>query len=206
MTLVQTSGRSKRYALMYGGELVSTAELQDGDYLATSLVVVESEDDNDFLGSVPVDALPPLPPQGTWLEAGDLYADGDRAVLVRQPHERTGHPVDDLIPSHFLVHRPDVDGIGWIAGEPVTIGTIRTYEGVEYVCIQPHVTQDDWQPPNVPSLWSVVSEPIDEWQAGVSYDIGDVVIYNGTEYECLQAHTAQVGWEPPNTPALWSAL
>jgi hypothetical protein len=160
VTRITTSGRSKRYAITDADTLVASGELQDGDYLATPLTVVADEDDNAFLAAVPVDALDPLPAAGTELESGDLYADAGRAVMVRQPHTRTEHPVDDLVPTLFLVYRENVDGIEWVAGESVTRGTIRTYDGTEYRCIQPHVTE--FAPPSVPALW----EPFvvgDEW-------------------------------------------
>jgi hypothetical protein len=77
------------------------------------------------------------------------------------------------VPTLFLVHRPDTDGIAWVAGEPVTIGTIRIYEGVEYVCIQPHVTQSDYTPPTTPALWEVYEEP----QPGEDWvDSGETVV------------------------------
>jgi hypothetical protein len=206
VTRITTSGRSKRYAITDADTLVASGELQDGDYLATPLTVVADEDDNAFLAAVPVDALDPLPAAGTELESGDLYADAGRAVMVRQPHMRTEHAVDDLVPTLFLVYRDNVDGIEWVAGESVTVGTIRTYDGTAYRALQAHVTQGDWTPPSVPSLWEQYTEPTSEWQSGVSYSIGDAVLYDGTEYECIQAHTSQVGWEPPNVPALWSLV
>lgn len=162
MTLVQTARRSKRYALMHEGALTASGELRDGDYLATSLDVVADEDDNAFLDAVPVDALDPLPAAGVRLEAGDLYDDNGRAVMVRQEHTRTEHPVDDLVPTLFLVYRADVDGIEWITGESVVIGTIRTFESETYRCKQGHITQSDWWPSKdgvLGVLWEVYEEP-----------------------------------------------
>lgn len=208
MTLVTTTGRAKRYALLLAGELVATGELCGTDYLATSLDVVADEDDNAFLAAVPADALPPLPDSG-WLEAGDLYADGDRTVMVRQSHNRTEHDVDDLVPTLFLVYREDADDVlKWVAGESVVVGTRRTYDGVTYQCRQSHVTQTDWTPPATPALWAVVQEEPagSEWAPGVAYTIGDVVTYDGAEYACRQSHTSQVGWEPPKVLALWLPL
>jgi hypothetical protein len=190
---------------MSGGSVVSSSNLRAGDYLATSLDVVVSDNDNEFLDLIPVDAIEPLPGQGVRLEAGELYEESGRVVMVRQSHIRTEHAVDDLVPTLFLVHRDSVDGVEWVAGERVIVGDRRVYNGTEYECIQGHVTQEDWDPPSVPALWSVVSEPpTNEWQSGVSYDIGDLVTYDGTEYQCIQAHTSQVGWEPNTTPALWA--
>lgn len=49
------------------------------------------------------------------------------------------------------------------------MGTRRMYEGVEYECLQSHVTQADWTPDVVPALWAVI-EPetptTPEWTRG----------------------------------------
>ena len=86
----------------------------------------------------------------------------------------------------------------WIAGEQVSVGTLRVYGGDTYRCIQAHVTQSDWTPPAVPALWAIVvpSGP-GEWAIGVAYSIGDEVTYGGTSYRCIQAHTAKLDGRRP---------
>jgi len=152
-------------------------------------------------------AFPPLPDSG-WLDAGAVYQYGDGAVIVRQSHQRTEHEPED-VPALFMVWREDAASVlEWIAGEQVTVGTRRMYEGVEYECLQSHVTQTAWAPPATPSLWAVVvaePEPDDEWAVGVSYKVGDVVTYQGREYRCLQAHTSIATWTPL-VQSLWQAL
>lgn len=162
MTTILPTNRAIRYFVNADEPIVGVTQVGDLTGVNPTLDVVESPDDNDFLGNVPVEALDPLPPQGTQLDAGDVYADGDRAVLVRQPHICTEHAVDDLIPTLFLVHRPDIDGIAWVTGEPVTVGTIRTYDGETYRCKQSHTTQPDWWPSKagvLDVLWEVYEEP-----------------------------------------------
>jgi hypothetical protein len=150
-------------------------------------------------------AFPELPESG-WLEQDDIYQWGATLVMVRQSHNRTQYSPDET-PALFIVYREDAaEVLEWIAGEQVHVGTRRVYDGVEYECLQAHVTQSDWTPPAVPALWRAVVEPSDEWQAGTAYTIGDVVSYLGVLYECRQSHTSQPGWEPPNVPALWLAL
>jgi len=206
MTIITADTRAIYYEA-HGAETVNgVTPVSASTGISEALTAVSSDNENAFLGMVDAANLAPLPSAGALLGAGDLYADGDRAVMVRKSHARTEHAVDDLVPTLFLVHRENVDGVEWVAGESVVIGTIRIYDGVTYRALQSHVTQSDWTPPNVPALWEQYTEPTDEWQAGVSYAIGDIVTYDGTEYECIQAHTSQVGWEPPNVPALWSAL
>jgi hypothetical protein len=181
-----------------------------GDYMATSLPVRYAETENELLGQLDTEtaAFPPLPDSG-WLEQDAIYQHNGQAVIVRQSHNRTEHEPAD-VPALFMVHREDAgQGVEWIAGEQVYVGTERTYEGSTYRCLQAHVTQSDWTPDATPALWAVVAEepePTDEWQVGVSYAIGDVVTYKGIQYECRQAHTSQAGWEPPRVLALWLPL
>ncbi|MBK8184803.1 MAG: hypothetical protein IPK63_18750 [Candidatus Competibacteraceae bacterium] len=115
-------------------------------------------DENEYLGLLaPVaTAFPPLPAAGTPLTQGDIYLWGAIAVMVRQSHIRTEHD-PDTVPALFIIHRLD-DSIDWIADEQVNLGTRRTFNGVLYQVIQPHVTQSDWTPPTVPALWKVVEE------------------------------------------------
>lgn len=115
-------------------------------------------DENEYLGILtPVASqFPPLPAAGTPLKAGDIYSWNGGAVMVRQDHVRTEHD-PDTVPALFLVHRLD-NGIDWIAGEQVYVGTRRAYNSVIYEAIQAHVTQSDWTPPAVPALWKVVEE------------------------------------------------
>jgi len=54
----------------------------------------------------------------------------------------------------WMVYRPNADQLlEWVGSEPVQVGTRRTYGGAEYVCLQAHVTQTGWEPPNVLALW-----------------------------------------------------
>lgn len=207
MSLITTNGRTKLVALYDGDTLIQSAALIDGNYLATSLTVIESEDEGGYVGLLDPTTLPELPAQGTWLERYEIYRWQDIAVMVRQGHYRTEHdPMD--VPALFVVHRPDEPGLDWIVGEPVEVGMIRVYEGTTYRCRQAHVTQVDWTPPATPALWEEYSTepPTAEWQPWTAYTIGDIVTYNGAEYECRQSHTSQPGWEPPNVPALWLPL
>ena len=207
MTLIKTTDRPIRYVLERPDSQPRMEALGAGDYMATSLPVRYAETENELLGQLDSEtaAFPPLPDSG-WLEQDAIYQHNGQAVIVRQSHNRTEHDPAD-VPALFLVHREDASqGVEWIAGEQVYVGTERTYEGSTYRCLQAHVTQSDWTPDATPALWAVVAEdpePTDEWQVGVSYATGDVVTYKGIQYECRQAHTSQAGWEPPNVLALW---
>ncbi len=41
----------------------------------------------------------------------------------------------------------------WAAGTNYATGATATYNGVGYVCLQGHLAQPGWEPPNVPALW-----------------------------------------------------
>ncbi|MDQ6419014.1 fibronectin type III domain-containing protein [Paenibacillus sp. LHD-117] len=41
----------------------------------------------------------------------------------------------------------------WAAGVSYQAGNVVTYNGVTYVCLQPHTSLAGWEPPNVPALW-----------------------------------------------------
>ncbi|PZG12345.1 carbohydrate-binding protein [Nonomuraea aridisoli] len=41
----------------------------------------------------------------------------------------------------------------WAPWTSYAAGAVVTYNGVDYVCLQPHTSQPGWEPPNVPALW-----------------------------------------------------
>ncbi|MEV3984619.1 glycosyl hydrolase family 18 protein [Nonomuraea sp. NPDC049758] len=43
----------------------------------------------------------------------------------------------------------------WAPWTAYTAGTVVTYNGVDYVCLQAHTSQPGWEPPNVAALWKV---------------------------------------------------
>lgn len=46
-------------------------------------------------------------------------------------------------------------------------GQIRRYKDVLYKCIQDHTSQADWTPDTAVSLWSLTSDPAEEWPAWI---------------------------------------
>ena len=41
----------------------------------------------------------------------------------------------------------------WAPNVSYTVGTIVSYAGLNYKCLQSHTSQTGWEPPNVPALW-----------------------------------------------------
>lgn len=48
----------------------------------------------------------------------------------------------------------------WEAGRSYVKGDVVSYNGIYYQCIQPHNSQEGWEPSNVPALWNVYSGDI----------------------------------------------
>lgn len=145
---------------------------------------------------------------GTTYAVDDLVSYADSLWKCRQAHTATDPGwIPPNVPALWLVYRKDADQtLPWVAGEQVFIDTRRTYSGGEYRCIQAHVTQSDWTPPAVPTLWALVPPPTPEWQPWTYYAINTVVTYQGHTYKCRQSHTSQPAWTPPVVPALWLLL
>lgn len=211
MALIQPADRPEYWAVEIQGAIAYTGltELDQATGTADSLTTYHDADENAYLGKAASHAANynPLPDSG-WLAAGDIYGYGGGLVIVRQSHNRTEHAPAD-VPALFSVYRPAASGPqAWVANEPVSVGMQRTYGGKTYRAVQSHVTQSDWQPPNVPALWEEVVEtsPTGEWAVGVAYQIDDEVTYQGITYRCRQAHTSQIGWQPPAVLALWLPL
>ena len=158
--------------------------------------------------------FPDLPEEGQPVEQGQIYRYGDGMVMARQSHTRTQHAPGEVL-ALFVAYRSPEQGLEWIVGEEVKLGTLREYEGGQYIVHQPHVTQDDWRPDTTPSLWREVEKPVPEdpvttesndvpeWEPGETVVVGDLRSYEGDVYECIQAHNTINSWEPPNVPALW---
>ena len=65
-----------------------------------------------------------------------------------------------------------------------TTGQLRRHNGVLYRCVQDHKSQEGWEPAAAASLWSVTSDPAEEWPewsqpigAHDAYDAGARVSY-----------------------------
>lgn len=170
--------------------------------VSNALTVVHAEGETEYLEALNNANVTPSPlPDSGQLEIGQVYTWDGQMVMVRQSHERTIYPPDQT-PALFLFYG---DGVNWIVGEQVFVGTRRTYNDITYECLQAHVTQVDWTPPNVPALWVVVNTGggILDWVSGEQgIQIGDLRRYNNVVYRCIQNPGINI-WPPPTVPALW---
>jgi len=86
----------------------------------------------------------------------------------------------------------------WLAGENLSVGDRRAYEGILYEVVQAHTTQSGWEPPNVPALFKRVwTEEYPEWVqptgAQDAYAKGDKVTHNGKKWVSTADNNV---WEP----------
>lgn len=122
---------------------------------------------------VPIgDEAPPgyVPPTG----AHDAYQSGERITwedglvyeatrdgVVHSPAEDPdswrqvtdeGEPADDDQPED---PQEPSEAEAWAAGVSYAIGDKVTHGAQTYVCIQPHTSEEGWEPPAAPALWSL---------------------------------------------------
>lgn len=105
-----------------------------------------------------------------------------------------------------------LDGIelfpAWAADTAYESGERIRYDGKLYRCEQTHTSQDGWEPPNVPALWTEVAKPgeIPVWRqptgAQDAYMTGDLVHYpdaDGPVYRSTMDYNTYApdvyGWE-----------
>jgi hypothetical protein len=96
----------------------------------------------------------------------------------------------------------------WTASTFYDIGDIIKYHGINYICINKHISsssdsssEEEFE--NDKSNWIVYIETVDWrsiWQTSTYYRLNDVVKYNGNIYRCVDEHTstptAEAGLEP----------
>ena len=93
-----------------------------------------------------------------------------------------------------------------------TVGEIVVYNGITFRIAQPHTSQDNWLPTDVPALYDrfatvdVGGEEIEIWEqtfAHNSYMTGKRVLYNGKVYESLIDNNS---FSPDAYPAGWKLI
>lgn len=107
------------------------------------------------------------------------------------------------------VSLPDEDALqavelfpAWAAGTEYTAGVRVRYEGELYRCEQAHTSQEGWEPPAVPALWTAVAEPgtIPVWRqptgAQDAYQTGDLVHYPDADGPVYRSTVDNNTWAP----------
>jgi hypothetical protein len=157
------------------------------------------------LNELSTSLYPDYPAFSTPVEKGDIYNYSGELIQVVQSHNITIYDPHD-VPALFSFYREGT-GINWIENEVVAVGDVRVYEGLEYECIQSHMTLSAWIPPSTPTLWQVVQAGCPDWVqpqgAHDAYNIGDCVTFNGHTYESkINANV----FSPSVYPAGWTLI
>lgn len=148
---------------------------------------------------------PEYPGVGTFVERDKIYNYNGELVQVVQSHNITHYNPHD-VPALFSFYRTPTTGMIWIENEVVSVGDKRTYQSIEYECMQGHLTQNSWNPIlTLGVLWAVVATT-QAWTVGVAYNVNDEVTYQGSTYRCRQAHTSIATWTPTAAASLWLKL
>ena len=114
--------------------------------------------------------------------------DGTR-YIVRTATEVDRQQLSNIEPAD----EPD-----WQPDQPVEIDDRRTYQDIVYRCLQAHTTQEGWEPPATPALWTPAQSDGDPWvqptMAEDAYNIGDIVWHDDTLWESqIDANTTEPG-------------
>jgi hypothetical protein len=181
------------------GDILDSGRIEPGLRLSTSSpVIVHDQNENAYLSEINAVGVvnDPLPPQGTELEAGDIYAWEGQNVIVRQDHTRTEHD-PDTVPALFTVYRANYDGMLWIPNENIMKGDERSWESIKYQVITGHVSVVGQPPPTIPALWKVYREDWDAWTQPIGshdvYRLDDKVTHDAKR--CISTHDTN-SWEP----------
>ena len=91
-------------------------------------------------------------------------------------------------------------------GKAYVVDEIFKHEGRLYKVIQPHISQEDWLPNELPAMYlnlmpeNVIPEWVQPTGSHDAYNIGDKAIYEGEVYESLINGNT---WSPVDYPTGW---
>ena len=117
---------------------------------------------------------------------------------------RNIHLASESLPNDAAVETPELFP-AWTPGTDYPLTYRVSYDGLLYECVQAHISQEGWEPPQTPALWKEVAAPdaIPVWKqptgAQDAYQIGELVHYpdqEGPVYVCTIANNV---WSPDVT-------
>jgi len=169
----------------------------DGISYTSDTVVMKGEPDEQKIKSA---ITSPITDKG---EPDTVYSIEEASTLQDDLSQVVSYTND----YYRSVTREDVAGLEWMGNEVLKAGQVRTYNEIDYECLQSHITQIGWEPDMVLALWKKVkSDVIEEWvQPGSTnpYMKGDKVLFNENTYESLIDNNV---WSPATYPAGWRKL
>lgn len=109
-----------------------------------TLIVFKDDDSDIRLG---VQQAPDSTEWAVWLVESDTA--GEWTML--------GEQVQSLEHLYLLIEKYLPAAPAWKAGVAYKVGDQVTYSGFTWKCVQAHLSQVGWEPPNVPALWTKVA-------------------------------------------------
>ena len=100
----------------------------------------------------------------------------------------------------------------WMTGTSYEADQRVRYEDKLYRCVQAHTSQDGWEPPAVPALWTEVAKPgeIPVWKqptgAQDAYNKGDKVHYPTASDPVYESLIDANVYSPEAYPAGWKQI
>lgn len=100
----------------------------------------------------------------------------------------------------------------WVASVAYEVDQRIRYEDKLYRCVQAHTSQNGWEPPTVPALWTEVAKPgeIPVWKqptgAQDAYMTGDKVHYPTADDPVYRSTIDNNVWSPEAYPAGWEVV
>jgi len=156
-----------------------------------------------YFGDEDTEGYPPWKqPQG----AHDAYAEGrivnhNDQLWISDVEANVWEPPEQWSEYDPNAGEEPVDPNLWQPDTQYVTGDVRTYNEVEYICIEDHTSQEGSTPDVADTLWSVYEEESDEPEAWVqpegghdAYNTGDQVTHNGSLWE---SNIDGNVWEPP---------
>lgn len=145
------------------------------------------------------------------LEEEKKEVESINAVLI-QDNNAKAEAINALIERYaeFVETKEDYQ-----IGKSYTVGDTFKYDGIVYAVVQPHTSQEDWNPELTPSLYKVLRQTeeagtdavIQEWVQPLgsddAYNIGDKVLFNGEAYESLIDNNV---YSPKDYPQGWKEI
>jgi hypothetical protein len=96
----------------------------------------------------------------------------------------------------------------WETQTSYPLGGKVTYLGVLYEARQGHTSQDGWDPPFTPALWTRPAEPnaFVDWAPQKMYLVGDLVIDGSDGFRAKQLHQSLLGINPARDLSTWEKV
>lgn len=100
----------------------------------------------------------------------------------------------------------------WATAEEYSVDQRIRYGEKLYRCVQAHTSQEGWEPPTVPALWTEVAKPgeIPVWRqptgAQDAYMEGDKVWYPEKDTTVYRSTIDNNVWSPADYPQGWEVV